>query len=102
MIRAIPSTRNQPHVFLTSSRPATKTLDLFVIVFPLSCCPNVEFRRLFFIFFFLDHTRALQCMKTSAAFLRTENAVADFGSELNFPKTDGFCRKCRSSALIRF
>ncbi len=43
-----------------------------------------------------------QRKNTSGALSGTANGAADFGSGLNFLKTDGFLRKCRSSASTRF
>src|SRR5262245_16684829 len=43
----------------------------------------------------------LQCMNTSVAFFGAEKGTADFGSELNPAKTEGFWRKCCSRASTR-
>src|SRR5271169_2694363 len=85
-ISTMPDTRNQPQDFLTSSMPASNKLEMLLIVLLLS----------------YGYERARQCMNTSGAPFGTENAVADFGSGLNFPKTEGFLRKCCSRASTRF
>src|SRR5208282_3171305 len=73
------------------SRPAAKTSEMLVIV----------------ILLFLHHLsgsaiESIYRKKTSGALAGTANGLADFGSALNFLKTEGFLRKCCSKASTRF
>src|SRR5260221_12536086 len=87
----MPNTKNQPQDFLTCSRPATKKSETAVIVFLLLDTAVRQHGRI-----------GSQRKNTSGAFFGTENGVADFGSELNFPNTDGLFWKCCSNASTRF
>src|SRR6516162_1118629 len=87
-ISRMPANRNQAQDFLTSSMPASNKLDKVFMV--LSPSPVVS------------TPASFQCMNVSGAPLGTDIGVADFGSGLNFPKTEEFWRKCCSRALTRF
>src|SRR5215831_8377036 len=85
-ISTMPNMRNQIQDFLISSIPAANWLEIVVIVLSPFDLASVSF----------------QCTKASGAFFGTDSGVPDFGSALNFPKTDGFSRKCNSRAFTRF
>src|SRR6516162_2040946 len=85
-ISTIPDTRNQAQDFLISSIPASNKPETVLISFLLSHVVSTPF---------------IQCINTSGASLGTVSGVADLGSGLNFPKTEEFFRKCRSTAFTR-